>query len=246
MNECIEMRRCDANDVNSLKQLWPLCFSDDTRDDIDTFFDKNFPLSMAFAGFHGDDAVVMLYLLPAVVRGRDVHVPVWYLYAGGTHPAYRSRGLYRRLMSVAYDWALESVGNAIYLHPANEDLFSLYSSLGYVNGLVSSRTECAPFAAEPLTLDAYFENRNEMPDGVLAWEPIDPVTRSFWKGGWSASIDNNGTMYLMEGETVIERMPLSVNDTNSVTTALWIPTTDDEAMIKRLTSSIGYSIVYGD
>lgn len=246
MNDRIVMRQCCAADVDTLKKLWALCFSDDSRDDIDAFFARAYHQAVAFAGFDGDDAVVMLYLLPAHANGTDCRIPVWYLYAGGTHPAYRARGLYRELMQTAREWAIKSDKHAIYLHPANSSLYELYAALGYTRSLVS-QTSIPATATRSITLDDYFGKRSHSTSNeILVWEPDDSIAEFFMKPTWHAGVDQNHLMCLYDGEVVIERLPLTVDASETNVTALWITTTDDEAICTQLESSLGYSLIYGD
>lgn len=246
MNDRIQIRLCGDGDVNTLKELWSVCFTEDSSEDIDAFFKLVYPLSTALGGFDGDTAVVMLYLLPAFAGNANRRIPVWYLYAGGTHPLFRSRGLYSRLMAAAREWATDSECHAIYLHPADPGLYALYSSLGYTRELVSTMPTYPKRNLRSVPRDVYFAKRIETAQNLLIWEPTEPITDLFFKNEWSPSVDESGTMYLMNGKDSIEQLPLTLSASSSVTTALWLPTTRDCAILDSLESTAGYSLIYGD
>lgn len=245
MNDRIRFRQCCSADVDTLKRLWTVCFLGDSREDIDAFFSRAYSQSVAFAGFDGDDAVVMLYLLPAYASNSDCRIPVWYLYAGGTHPGYRSRGLYRQLMTIAREWATESNRHAIYLHPADSGLYELYAALGYKRPLVSMKPMYVA-ASRPVPLDDYFAERKAVSDTILVWEPDIAIAELFKNPDWRASLDEKGNFWLTDADVAIERLPLSLGDCETITTAVWIPTTKDAAILARLEATVGYSLIYGD
>lgn len=235
MNDHIVYRRCRAEDIPSLKLLWSLCFAEDTHEEIDSFFDEVFPLSVAFAGFIDDDAVTMLYLLPARACNSERCVSVWYLYAGGTHPSHRARGYYRDLMNAARDWAFASDAAAIYLRPADTGLFRYYAALGYVEPIFTYTDSQSAMIenAQRTTIAQYLQQRQtNWPSSSLSWEPISPIIDHF------IGEDTR--------EKWIEKPTVTVENDNKQVAALWIPTTDDTVVIDQLKSAVSYSLIFGE
>ncbi len=249
VNNSIEYRRCHTSDILMLKRLWALCFTSDTAEEIDAFFESVFPFSVAFAAFDGDTAVTMLYLLPAQVRGNGWSASAWYLYAGGTHPSYRSQGHYRQLMNAARDWAYTSEAVAIYLRPADEGLFQYYASLGYVQPIYTYPANQSAMIGDGqrISIDEYLNRRElSMPASILSWEPIRPIVRHFVGEDGYAVADCAGVCRLLDNAVVREQIPLSIDIISEHAAALWIPTTDDAATIDRIKRAISYSLFFGE
>ena len=249
VNNHIEYRRCCTSDIAVLKRLWPLCFTGDTTEEIDAFFEHIFPLSVAFAAFDGDTAVTMLYLLPAQVRGDGWSASVWYLYAGGTHPSYRSQGHYRRLMNAARDWACVSQAVAIYLRPADEGLFQYYASLGYVQPILTYPANQSARIGDGrrISIDEYLDRReSSLSPSVLSWEPIRPIISHFVDGDGCAVADGAGVCRLIDHAVVREQIPLPMDIIGEHVAALWIPTTDDVATVDLMKRGISYSLFFGE
>ena len=249
VSEHIKYRRCKERDSDALKHLWPLCFTNDSPNEIDTFFARIYPICVPFAAFDGDKPISMLYLLPAQVRNSDECVRVWYLYAGGTHPSYRSNGYYRHLMNVARDWAVASDGVAIYLRPAEQSLFQYYSSLGYVEPIFTYTCENKRIihGGHPISVDEYLQRRATMLGlSAYLWDPIHPVLEHFLTGDRRAVTDDDGAMQLVCGSTVCEQLPHTMTDISQEIAALWIPTHSDQVLIDRIRSGISYSLFFGE
>ena len=248
-NDRIQYRRCEERDVDSLKRLWPMCFEQDSAEEIEEFFNKVYSIAVPFAGFDNNTAVTMLYLLPAHARGIECDVPVWYLYAGGTHPSYRSNGYYRRLMEVAREWAFTSDRFAIYLHPAEQSLFQYYADLGYTEEILSYFHQGSlPMGRScEISMDEYLHRReNMLSRSVVLWQPIRSIVDSFVGDEWHAAVGDDGVLQLADSTKVLEQLPLSIDSLNNDNGALWIPTTEDVSIINRLKRSISYSSIYGD
>lgn len=73
--------------------------------------------------------------------------PVAYIYAVVTHPAYRNRGLCRRLLEEVHNLLKARGYTAAMLVPAQEELRKMYGKMGYVN--CGGVTEFACTAGEP-------------------------------------------------------------------------------------------------
>ncbi len=247
-NERIQYRRCNDQDIAALQRLWSLCFETDKAEDIQTFFDKIYPLSVSFGGFCGDAAVTMLHLLPAYAHTNDCDVPVWYLYAGATHPAHRSNGYYRQLMEFARKWAYTSEGYAIYLRPAEPSLFRYYENLGYAEAIFSHtrRASTLTETVREMPLNKYLQQREcALEDSVILWQPIAAVVENFIDSQWQAAVDGDGLLLARNG-VIYEQIPLASDELSRENGALWAPTTDDGAILNRLHDNIGYSLFFGD
>lgn len=248
MNKHINYRRCNERDIYALKRLWSLCFTNDTPDEIDAFFNEIYPIAVPFAAFDGDEPISMLYLIPAQAHNNDACIPVWYLYAGGTHPSYRSMGYYRTLMTAARDWAMTSDGAAIYLRPAEPSLFEYYSSLGYVEPIYTYVCRDAEMMQNEhaISMDDYLQMRNGMPHlSAFLWEPIGPVVSHFLSGECSA-FASNGSLQLRRNGAVYEQLPHASENISRQIAALWIPTDGDITIIDQIKQGVSYSLFFGE
>lgn len=79
----------------------------------------------------GEEVVSALYLLPVDYRG----TPGYYLYAAATHPAFRGRGLMRRLIAQALSGARAEGAQFVYLCPCEPSLYRFYEPLGFTQTL---------------------------------------------------------------------------------------------------------------
>lgn len=113
-----------------LKQLWQTVFGD-VEAYIDLFFDNRFmPQNTMVALFEGAP-VAMLYLLPITIRENGVNYDARYIYAVGTHPDFRCRGLSSRLLEATHAYlAAEGVALSL-LVPAEPSLFAYYGLRGF-------------------------------------------------------------------------------------------------------------------
>lgn len=95
MSSCPDIRLAQETDVPQLKTLWLRCFPEDTRQDVDAFFQTVWPLAdclIALSPEAPERPASMAFLLPAEVCFSGQRLPVRYLYAGCTAPEFRGRG----------------------------------------------------------------------------------------------------------------------------------------------------------
>ncbi len=120
-----------SKDIDSLKELWHIVFGDDLSY-IDFFFQNCYPFSRAVVAKNDENKVIaMLFLIPskALIDGKEHKTE--YIYAVGTHPDYRKRGISGELLSFTHK-ALKNEGALFsYLRPAEQSLFGFYEKYGY-------------------------------------------------------------------------------------------------------------------
>jgi GNAT superfamily N-acetyltransferase len=117
------MRIVTKKELPAVCRLWQTCFGD-SEETVYDFFDSFFGSCTVFAS---EELTAMAVSLPVRWLGKDAA----YLYAVCTDPAYRGRGLCRRLMGEA-EAELKARGCSFAaLVPGEESLFRFYESLGY-------------------------------------------------------------------------------------------------------------------
>ena len=120
------LRTSTAADIPALQALWQHCFGDPpayTR----LYFAHLWQPEQVFIAAEGPEVQAMAIWFPLQVSGR----PAAYFYAVCTDPAYRSRGISRRLLAYA-EASLRTRGVAQFLLvPGDAGLFRFYAAQGY-------------------------------------------------------------------------------------------------------------------
>ena len=120
------LRTSTAADIPALQALWQRCFGDPpayTR----LYFSHLWQPEQVFITAEGPEVQAMAIWFPLQVGGR----PAAYFYAVCTDPAYRSRGISRRLLAYA-EASLRARGVAQFLLvPGDTGLFRFYAAQGY-------------------------------------------------------------------------------------------------------------------
>jgi ribosomal protein S18 acetylase RimI-like enzyme len=114
-----------------MARLWQICFGDPT-DYIRNFFSRRFDASRAVVYLAEGKVASMAFMLTAALRLNGGCEPVQYIYAVGTHPDYRKRGIMGRLMEAAWDQALKAGQRFSVLLPASDALYLYYGRMGYL------------------------------------------------------------------------------------------------------------------
>ncbi len=113
-------------EVPQLRKLWTSVFGDGD-DFLDTFFSTAFAPDRCRCLWEGNDLGASLYWFDVSCQGAKLA----YIYAVGTAPTHRNRGLCRLLMDDTLK-ILQSRGYAgAILVPAGEKLFEMYGKMGF-------------------------------------------------------------------------------------------------------------------
>lgn len=130
----IQIRFAEYSDIESLKQIWNLCFHDDEAY-IDFFYTNKFKPEQTVLLLENNVIAAMLTMLPLSLSTPNLGTfNLRMLYAIATHPDYQGRGLASKLINYCNDLLKEEKVNMSVLVPASKDLFGFYYKLGYING----------------------------------------------------------------------------------------------------------------
>lgn len=125
----IELKDFEAE----LKQLYEVCFSE-TKEGIRLTFSDYLSHAHVYAAFDGKICAA-LYIMPAEIVAKSekntVLKPVSYLFAAGTLPEYRGRGIMQGLVKFSLDSRKEASEVLNCLLPASEKLYGFYGLMGY-------------------------------------------------------------------------------------------------------------------
>ena len=113
-----------------LRTLWKEVFHD-SDEYINLFFTKRYNPSHAMVVHESDEVVSMLFALPMdlVIQGQIISAR--YVYAVGTSPKFRRKGLSGLLLDNMHARLAEKGVHASVLVPASHDLFMFYAARGY-------------------------------------------------------------------------------------------------------------------
>lgn len=128
------------SDYENLKALWKTSF-DDTKESLDSFFEKTVSCDRVLAAFDDGKPVSALYMLESRIVADKKDYSAYYIYAVCTHPEYRGKGLMKKLFQELFKVAKSRNIDYLFLVPEEEYLFALYEKLGFRNGFSYSEKE---------------------------------------------------------------------------------------------------------
>ncbi|MCL1853290.1 MAG: GNAT family N-acetyltransferase [Peptococcaceae bacterium] len=115
------------SDLNQARELWSLCFPEDSEAFVDWFFANQFPVLSNWSVWEKDRLRAAVYAMPYTLTCRGNNIPAALLLGVATHPETRRRGLMRGLLHEVHTDLAESCA-AVCLHPSDH---SFYHKLGY-------------------------------------------------------------------------------------------------------------------
>lgn len=119
--------------LEELKSLWQETFGD-TREYIDDFFEVHYQPQNTL--FHTEEGVPVaaLYMIPYQRKTLTGTQSLYYLYALATKKPFRRQGIMSSLLQRAELTAKQRGIDALFLIPANPELFGYYIKAGYREG----------------------------------------------------------------------------------------------------------------
>ena len=137
MEKSFEIRFPLKSDYENLKALWQTAF-DDTKESLDYFFKNTISPERVLAVFDGSVPVSALYMLESDILNNEKSYSAYYIYAVGTHPDYRGKGLMKKLFKELFKIAKSRNVDYLFLVPEEEYLFEIYERLGFKTGFAYS------------------------------------------------------------------------------------------------------------
>ena len=134
MEKLFEAGLVKESEYDSLKELFTLCF-DDSIEAVNAFFEKTVSPERVVAIFDGNKAISSLYLLESDIIIDGVSHNAYYVYGVCTHPEYRNKGLMKKLFHFTEKLVEERNIDYLFLVPAEEYLFDVYSKFGFKKGV---------------------------------------------------------------------------------------------------------------
>ena len=115
-------------DRPALSRLWLACFPGDTMETVRAVFGRLALETECLVAAPDGFPVSMLLLLPQRYAAAGRSLPVQYIYAAATLPAYRGRGYCGALLKAAFEVGRSRGQAASFLRPASQGLTDYYSS----------------------------------------------------------------------------------------------------------------------
>lgn len=171
--------------------LWIHAFGD-TREYVEFFLD-DCPDYVCIEYFVEDKPVSQLFLL----NGELASEKCKYLYAACTHKDYRRQGIMEKLIEFTKEYCLSEQYSAIFLVPANDNLYSYYSKFGFVSSflkkeaVVCNKSDLITETTET-DVDKVFEIKKELVKNINGFRFFDDVMKYTIK----EHIFNGGKIYI--------------------------------------------------
>lgn len=119
--------------LEELKSLWQETFGD-TREYIDDFFEAHYQPQNTLVHMEEGVPAAALYMIPYQRKTLTGTQNLYYLYALATKKTFRRQGIMGSLLQHAELTAKERGIDALFLIPANPELFDYYVKAGYREG----------------------------------------------------------------------------------------------------------------
>ena len=133
------IKPADKNQLEQLKHVWHVCFGDNFKE-IDFFFTEFFANLHTIVYNKNCSAVAMINILPAKIIIKNRSIKAGYIYAAATLPEHRSCGIMADMLEYTKDYAKKINIDALFLVPANDNLFKYYNNHGYNNFFYCKKT----------------------------------------------------------------------------------------------------------
>jgi len=166
--------------VPCLKNIWAQSFIDDTKEQIDLFFDEKFKCESTVVYEENNEIVSVIYMLECEIIQENLPQKAICIYAAATKKGHEKKGYMSALLEYVKQYAAKNYISAIILHPGSESLRKYYEKRGYnslysVNYLKMTREQAKTLAqngkTEKFSVEKLLNIRNSTlsNDGSILW-----------------------------------------------------------------------------
>ncbi len=161
----IVIRKLDLEEHGKTRELYEIAFPEDDREFVDYYYEEIASRNEIFAAFDGEQIVSMVHLnfYELIVGGRTANIP--YLVAVATHPAYRHRGLMRRVLQSSLTYLKKKKVPFAFLMPAKEAIYTPFD-FRYISCQRRTEIEVKEYLNRE-SLDCHRASEADIPD--LVW-----------------------------------------------------------------------------
>lgn len=126
-----ELFKAEQSDTAELKNIFSVCF-DESAENTEVYFDCLLSYKYAYAAKYNGEICSALYLLPSQSIALSGEIcKSNYLFAAGTLPEYRKKGIMERLINFALEDAKNKGDCISALYPASDELYGYYKRFDY-------------------------------------------------------------------------------------------------------------------
>ncbi len=234
--------------IPALKKLWADVFKDG-EEVIDNFFENTQTNSNTVCAFCDGVPVSMLFAVESEIFYGGNTYKAYYVYAVCTHPEHRGQALMSKTMSFLEAVAKERGFSYLYLVPASESLFSLYSALGYKTAfsyseIVVKAPELPVEQGFSFGVDyAFYKSlrtaQNDSP--IVVWSEAGFagfVPQSMTADSFAITVKDKGYAVVekIDGKFLVQEL---FGDEKSVLEQVFAVTKDDSIMLRKATKNVG-------
>lgn len=123
----MEIRIARPEDKSAVKELWKICFPEDSQAFVDWYFETRFRPEECLACFDGEKMLANLQMVPQALFLRGKIVPSAMIVGAATHPEMRKHGLMKELLHESFS-IMAQENSASILYPFH---FGFYRKMGY-------------------------------------------------------------------------------------------------------------------
>ena len=196
----MEIRFAKDTDIESLKNIWSVCFGD-SDEYINFFFCNMFKKENAIVAVIDEKIAGVVHLLDANLNGK----PFKYGYAIGVLPEYRGNSICKKMHDFIKELSVKK-GFIYGLHPANDKLSLFYQSIG-LNKMYSLKfkeeenfARGEKFEISDISPEEYLKIRDTHFKNIVSWN-IETIKYMFDEakhfGGFAKKIKIDGSYKIM-------------------------------------------------
>jgi predicted acetyltransferase len=114
-----------------LKELWKLCFPEDTDTFIHFYFDEVYKNDETLVYLENGNPVASLQMIPYYLKNGEEIFSAGYISGAMTHPDFRRKRYMRELLLMSFDLMRKQGFDYTFLIPQEKWLFDFYGKFGY-------------------------------------------------------------------------------------------------------------------
>jgi predicted acetyltransferase len=117
---------------DALKEMWKLCFPDDSASFINFYFDRAYKNEETLVFIEENKPVASLQMIPYSLKNGTTISTVGYISGAMTHPDFQRKGYMGKLLNASFKVMQKKGYDYTFLIPQEEWLFDFYGKYGYI------------------------------------------------------------------------------------------------------------------
>ena len=141
--------KANSNSIQSLKEIFSVCF-EESIENTNVYFENLLDYKFCYVALENNIVCASLYLIPSTICIINKNYKSNYLFAAGTLPSYRKKGIMQNLINYSLEEAFKNGDKFSALLPADKTLYNYYSKFGFVK---SYKCKVATICYQDLCID---------------------------------------------------------------------------------------------